>query len=774
MKTVRRLLLTLLLVVAAALAGGYAFLRSSLPDLDGTRPLAGLGADATVERDSLGVVRITAATKVDAFRALGFVHAQDRFFGMDLLRRAAAGELAALLGRDLVGTDSVLRVHRFRAHAVAALDALPDSHRALVRAYTDGVNAGLAALRSRPFEYAVLRQKPEPWHEEDAFLVAAAMFLDLQRDGLPDELETRAERAALPPALARFFDPMGDGWDAPLVGDTLAAPPLPPADSLAGYRPGPLDLGGTPGETYASNGLPRDLAAGSNNGAVSGARSATGAAMVADDMHLGLRLPNIWYRAELNVGGDRIGGVTLPGVPGVIVGSTPYVAWGFTNSYGDFIDLVELVPGSMPGLVRADSGEVRLDTLRETIRVAGGDSVRLDIVQSPWGPVLYRDDSTAYAVQWSAYLPGALNLGLVDLWNARTRDDAFAVAHRTGVPAQNFVVGDRDGRIGWTIIGRLPNRVGRDGQTPVLSTDPNARWSGWLDSAEVPTVVDPSDGVVWTANNRVASGGNLRTIGLGPYAHGARAQQVRDNLRRHAGPFAEADLLAVYLDDRALVLDRWQRLLMGLYANASGDDARLRERLAAWDERASVDSRAYGVVHCFRNRLAGQLTPALLAPVRARYADADDLSESALWTIATAKPAALLPTGASGWDDLMREIVAGCDRDVAATWGETNRVAIHHPMADALPLVGRFLRMPADPQAGDGRMPRVARPEFGASERMVVSPGFEDRGILHMPGGNAGHPLSPYWGAGHDAWVEGRPLPFRPGRAVWTLRLTPP
>ena len=346
----------------------------------------------------------------------------------------------------------------------------------------EGVNAGLDALGARPFEYAVLRQTPEPWAEEDVFLVASAMFLDLQRDNLPDELETLAERTALPPAVARFLDPGGDRWDAPLLGDTLDAPGLPPEDSLAGYRPGPLDAKGRPGETYAAI-SPRqsDLAAGSNNGAVAGRRSATGAALVADDMHLGLRLPHIWYRAELNVGDDRIGGVTLPGVPGIVVGSTKHVAWGFTNSYGDFVDLVELVPGSRPGLVRTDVGEVRLDTLRETIRVAGGADVPLDIVQSPWGPVLYRQDSTAYAVQWAAYQPGALDLGLLGLWDARSLDDAFAVAHRTGVPAQNFVAGDHAGHVGWTIIGRIPRRTGRDGQTPVRSTDPGARWAGWID-----------------------------------------------------------------------------------------------------------------------------------------------------------------------------------------------------------------------------------------------------------------------------------------------------
>lgn len=780
MRSARRILLALLLVlllaVVAALGGGYAFLRGSLPTLDGDLRLAGLSAPVTVERDSLGVVRIAAQTKADALRALGFVHAQDRFFGMDLLRRAAAGELAALLGRDLVGADSVLRVHQFRAHARTALAAESPEHRALLRAYTEGVNAGLAALRARPFEYAVLRQAPAPWQEEDVFLVAAAMFLDLQRDGLPDELETAAERATLPPAVAAFLDPPGDVWDAPLLGDSLATPPLPTGDSLGGYRPGALDAKGKAAEQFALAARVQDAATGSNNGAVAGRLTETGAALVADDMHLGLRLPHIWYRAELDVQGERIGGVTLPGVPGVIVGSTPHVAWGFTNTYGDYIDLVRLVPGAAPGTVRTAEGEVRLDTVRETIRIAGGDSLRRDVVVSPFGPVVFRSDTAAYAVQWTAYRPGALTLDLVDLWDARTLDDAFAVAHRAGVPAQNFVAGDRAGRVGWTVIGRLPNRVGRDGQTPVLSTDPNARWTGWRDAAEVPRLVDPADGLVWTANNRVADAAGLAVIGLGPYAPGARAQQIRDNLRRHRPPFSERDLLGIYLDDRAVFLERWHGLLLDVLDSAAlaerPERAALYERASAWDARASAASAGYGVVRRFRDGLAGRLTPALLAPVRARYPDADDLSESALWTLVTARPEAFLPEGTPSWRALLLD-AADAAGDVPGTWGEENRLAMAHPLADALPLVGRWLRMPATAQAGDGRMPRVARPAFGASQRMAVSPGFEDRGILHMPGGNAGHPLSPFWGAGHDAWAEGRPLPFRPGRAVRTLRLTP-
>jgi len=776
---IARALVALLAVVLLAVLGGWLYLRASLPALTGEAPVAGLGAPVTVERDSLGVVRITADSRADALRALGYVHAQERFFGMDLLRRAAAGELAALLGPDLVGTDTTLRVHRFRSRARAAVEALPPDERALLTAYTDGANAGLAALGARPFEYAVLRQAPEPWREEDAFLVAFAMFLDLQRANLPDELETLAERTALPAAVAAFLDPAGDGWDAPLTGDAVAPVPVPPPDMLGDYRPGAVDTCGVIAETFAARGLAADEAAGSNNMAVAGARTATGAALVADDMHLGLRLPHLWFRAEMTADGRRIGGVTLPGVPAVIVGATEDVAWGFTNSYGDFIDLVRLVPtddGPAGGFVTAD-GPMTPRVVTERIAVAGADTLDFAVEETPFGPILFTgSDGARYAAQWSAHRAGAVNLALGRMWDARSLDDVFAVAHAAGIPAQNVVAGDRAGRIGWTVGGQIPRREGRDGQFPVDSTDPAARWSGWLAPDEVPRVTDPADGVLWTANNRVASGSDLARIGLGPYAHGARAQQIRDGLRAHEGTFEVTDLLAIQLDDRALFLGRWQALLLGVLDDDAlagrPDRAALRERVAAWGARASVESPGYGVVKRFRDALGGRLTPALLAPARDLFADADDLGEAALWTLASEQPAHFLPDGAASWRDVLLA-AADAAADAPPTWGDANRAAIAHPMADALPVVGRYLRMPADPLAGDGRMPRVARSSFGASQRMVVSPGHEDDGVMQMPGGQAGHRLSPYWGAGHDAWVTGRPTPFRPGAARWTLTLVP-
>ena len=765
-------LVALPVLLVAVVGGAWGFLRASLPQLDGEAALAGLGAPVSVERDSLGVVRITAATRVDASRALGFVHAQERFFQMDLLRRAGAGELSALLGERTLAADRALRPHRFRARARAAIARLPAADRAVLDAYVAGVNAGLSALAARPFEYAALRQAPAPWRTEDTILVGYAMFLDLQRGGLDEELETQAERTALPPALARFLDPPGDAYDAALDGDVFTPPGVPPPDSLAGYEPGRLDR---------TDAEPDEAATGSNNWAVAGSRTATGAAMVANDMHLGIRLPHIWFRAQIDTpdgrGGTRsVGGVTLPGTPTVIAGSNGHVAWGLTNSYGDFADLVRIVPAG-DGFAQTATGTAPIQTIRDTIRVAGGADVPIRVKESPWGPVLYGDSQgREYALQWAAYRPEAVDLGLLAMERATTLDEALDVANRAGIPAQNLVAGDRAGHIGWTIGGRLPNRVGRDGQTPVLSTDPNARWDGFRDPAATPRAVDPANGQLWTANNRVASGEALALVGLGPYDNGARAGVIRDRLTGLTGRITEGDLLAVQLDDRGAYYARWQRLLLRtLDADAlrgRPDRTALRARVERWEGRASVESVGYGPVRAFHETLDDGLTAALLTPVRTVFREADDLREAALWQLATEQPAHLLPAGAASWRAVLLAAADSASHE-PPTWGEHNRAAIAHPLAAAIPVFGDRLRMPPDPLAGDDRMPRVQRPDFGASERMVVSPGHEDSGILHMPGGQAGHPLSPYWGAGHDAWVTGRALPFLPGRPRWTLRLVP-
>ena len=782
MRALKVIALALVVLVLVGAVGAWATVRASLPALDGTVALGGLGGAVTVERDSAGVPTITGPSRADVARALGFVHAQERWFQMDLLRRVPAGELSALLGERTWSTDSTFRPHRFRARAGAVLAGLPPEQRALLDAYAAGANAGREALGTRPFEYLALGQAPEPWRPEDSILVAYSLWVDLQfDDGFGLELERQAIAEALPPALAAFLTPRGDAWDAPLQGDAVVPPDVPTAEELGGFRPGRGGVADDDGEIT-----------GSNNWAVAGDLSATGSAIVANDMHLGLRLPHIWFRARLvypeGGAGRAVTGVTLPGTPLVIVGSNGHVAWGFTNSYGDYIDYVRLVPDpDRPGWVLTDSSSVRLDTLVE--RVAVGDEVReLVFVESPWGPVTARDaggpqaGGAAYAMQWAAHRPEATNLALVEMEGARTLGEAFDVANRAGIPSQNLVAGDRAGRIGWTIAGRVPLREGRDGRRPVDSTDPDARWARFLGPGETPRVADPEGGRIWTANARVVDGEALAVIGDGNYAPGARARQIRNDLRALSAPISEGDLLAVALDDRAVFYAPWRRVLLETLAGAPATPPRqaLAREVEDWAGRAAPDDAGYRLVKEWRTAVVDRVLPPLLAPARARTPERFSLparDETPVWALVRDRPAHLLPAGFVSWDELLVDAadeVAGRYDDLsAATWGETNTAQIEHPLASAVPVFGDALRMPAYEQPGDDRMPRVAGPSFGASERMVVSPGHEERGIFHMPGGQAGHPMSPYWGAGHDDWASGRPSPFLPGPTVWTLTLEP-
>ncbi|MEM0961381.1 MAG: penicillin acylase family protein [Bacteroidota bacterium] len=770
----RALLIVLALVVVVALLGAasiWGTLRASLPVLDGERSIAGLTSPVTVERDSAGVPSVTAATRADAAQALGYLHAQERFFQMDLLRRASAGELSALLGESTWRTDSTYRIHRFRQRARTVVERLPSDHRAVLDAYVDGVNAGREGLDARPFEYLALRQAPEPWRPEDTILAALAMSIDLQHDGgFGVELQRHAIDQTLPGALAEFLTPRGDAWDAPIEGDPFTPPPMPTVEEMDGF-------------TVESDETRIDdpPAAGSNNWAVSGDLSETGSAMVADDMHLGLRLPHIWYRASLVVNGRRVTGVTLPGTPLMVVGSNGDVAWGFTNSYGDYIDYVRLedVP-NQPGVVRSDSGTVAVDTLYEDIQV-GAEVRQLAIVETPWGPVTARDgDGVAYAMQWTAHRPEATNLTLMDVEQATTLDEALDAANRSGIPAQNFVAGDRDGRIGWTIAGQIPIRDGRDGRRPVDSSDPDARWPGFVSPADVPRVVDPADGRLWTANARVVSGDALAMVGEGRYAHGARARQIRDGLRDLVAPVTEQDLLAIQLDDRALFLSRWRDLLLSTLDTAGRQDELAEVVRDAWTGRAQPSDPAYLLVREWRWLVVDRAVSPFLASARQRVgnrAGFPNRTEAPAWALVTEQPAHLLPDGFDSWDALLLDAADALadrhDDPAAATWGTSNTLRMEHPMASVIPGVGDRLRMPAVEQFGDSRMPRVSGTGFGASQRMVVSPGHEERGIFHMPGGQAGHFLSPYWGAGHHDWVEGRSSPFLPGPTVWTLTLTP-
>lgn len=823
----------MLLIGAGLAAFVWVQLTGSLPDLDGAIELAGLAAPVSIERDSLGVPTIRGDHRIDVARGLGFAHGQDRFFQMDLSRRFAAGELSELLGEGPLEADKRQRMHRFRARAEAITTNLSSFERRLAHSYADGVNAGLASLDVAPFEYLILSVDPQAWTPDDTILVVFGMYLDLNDAFGEYEAARGAIEDLFGAEVLDFLDPLGNEWDAPILGQPFETPAVPGPEifdlrsiSTAPVREARVASEGASSRGIRASGASRTSRAsgdigdtgeqrGSNNWAIAGSLTADGRALLANDMHLGHQVPNIWYRVAMEFpdtsaqgGTRRLVGVSLPGTPFVIAGSNGEVAWGFTNTWGDWEDWVILEPHPHDSnRYLAPGGSRPFARFDEEIKVKDASSVTLEVRETVWGPVLDEDHrGRERAYRWIAYDPQGVTFAFLDLESASSVDEAVETANEVGAPPQNFVVVDANGRIAWTVMGPIPRRFGHSGRTPSTWADGSSGWDGYLEPDEYPRVMDPEEGRIWTANSRVVEGEMLDRIGTG-FRLGARAGQIRDHLRELEEPDERA-MLSVQLDDRALFLERWRGLLLDVLttkvASSAGpagpagsagsagsnssppDRAELARLIEDWGGRASVDSAGYRMVRAFRNLLEDQVYTAILASCRAAEERCEsrylNQREGSLWRLVEERPMNFLDPRFTSWDEQFEAAVVELLEYFAAkegslaeqTWGRRNTASIRHPLSRFVPaFVARRLDMPIEPLPGDANMPRVQGPGFGASERFAVSPGREEEGLFHMPTGQSGHPLSPFYRAGHDAWAKGEPAPFLPGEARHRLELLP-
>jgi penicillin amidase len=373
------------------------------------------------------------------------------------------------------------------------------------------------------------------------------------------------------------------------------------------------------------------------------------------------------------------------------------------------------------------------------------------------------------------------------LERARTVDEAFDAVNGLGTPGQNFVVADEQGHIGWTVLGSIPRRAGYDGRIPQSWADGTRGWNGWLTASEYPRLRDPESGRIWTANARVVDGEMLARLGDGNYEVGSRSRIIRDRLMAKER-FAPADLLDIQLETSATFLSRWRDLLLNTLTPAavSGDSARaqLRDLVErTWDGRASAASAGYRLTRMFRE----EVTDEVIAFVLRECFDADPAfdyrtirrREGPIWKLVSERPQHLLAPHFANWDELLllavNQVVQRATEEggLAEPWSRSNVTAYRHPLSTAIPILGGRLDMPRQPLSGDLYTPRMHWGANAASERMVVSPGREARGIMHMPTGQSGHPLSPYYANSHSAWINGEPTAFLPGEARHNLTLTP-
>ncbi len=774
--------------IGIILTSGWQYYRlaASLPVLDGQITLEGLRDKALVTSDTLAVPVIQAASREDAFRILGYLSARDRLFQMDLMRRKSAGRLAEVFGPAAVEADQRQRSLRLEHAAAEVSRRLPEKQLMTLKAYAEGVNSFIRAMKTPPFECWLLDYRPELWRIEDSLLVALGMFQTLSWQDHDERMLTVMSKT-LPLDLVAFLTPDTDEHTAKLLGNTPSfRPPLPvPVEALAAV------IRGAHAENLSGLIKAGDVLPGSNNWAVNRFRTRDGRAILANDMHLKLGVPNIWYRAVLRYAGVNLAGVTLPGVPLLVVGSNGHIAWGFTNVNADLLDLVQLeVNPENPEQYRTPQGWREFAVDNELIRVKKGSDVAIQIKSTIWGPLSPVPlMNQPVAIHWTALEPEAVNLGLLEMDQAKTLESAIQVMNRAGAPPQNVLLADDCGRIAWTYLGVFPRRKGFDGSITLPWSDRLRGWEGYLSPDELPRIIDPPSGFLATANNRMLGTNYPYPIGHN-FSPGYRAFRISERLQamRQA---TEKELFGLQLDTVSQFYDFYRELALSTLAEgAIVHDPSLREisrYIEAWNGRADVDSKGIGLLAQFRLDLAQTVLAPLLS--RCRQADPDffyqwhmmDVPLRAL--LKTKIPRVLPDLRYKSWDELIVSVL----KSSAATlkrlyavesldeldWGRINRTRLRHPVSRAMPVLGRLLDMQTEDLAGCESCVRVANRDFGASERMVVSPKWSADGILQMPGGQSGHPLSKHYRDQQADWVNGTPLSFAPALLEHTLSFLP-
>lgn len=805
-RRIRRILLAtlalLLLVLAAAFATRswmHRSLDASLPEVDGKLTVSGLQAAVTVERDAHGVPHLTASSMDDLLFAQGYVTAQDRLWQMDMLRRHAAGELAEVLGSSMVEHDRTQRYLQLRAVADRSIPTMDAEERHSLERYAEGVNAEMAAAADHlPAEFRLLGYQPRPWTARDSLLVGFAMAEDLSTE-YPEKLNREAVAAKLPADLMAELYPVGSFRDHPPAEGKpdLSAPremieiPLDESQSKLASPEHLQDL------LHARSVLAQSVsalrcegcAAGSNNWVVSGARTKSGKPMVANDMHLGITVPGIWYTADLQAGDFHVSGVSLPGVPYVVVGHNAHVAWGFTNSSADVQDLyVEQVSGDQ---FRAADGSMQpLVHQRETIRVKHGRDVSFDVAETRHGNALtplisplFPRDKRDLALRWTLFEPGFASMPFGKVNAAADGASLVNAFAHFGGPSQNLVYADDAGHIGYHLLGSVPLRGanGQSGLSPVPVDSGSYEWTSFIPYDQLPAVTDPQSGLLATANARITPDSYPYQIALDwelPY----RNERIWRVLGERTG-LQPQDMTALQGDTYS-ALDKTvaERVAYAVdHANSPSKRARAAaEMLRKWDGRVSADAPEPNITQAVRVALLQMLLEPKLGKAWQLYTWRS--RSYAIEEILEHEPAQWLPERYTNWNDFLTAALEEGLKERSApaklkewAWGSTDPMHLQHPIFGRAWYL-RWLAGPSGPAAkglpGNAFTVRASSGVHGASERFVADLADPDSATMTLPMGESGNTHSPWFGDQWPAWSEGQPLPLS-GPAAHTLVLTP-
>ncbi len=782
---------TLLALALLAMITGWWVVHRALPEYDGTASLPALRGEVSIERDQFGVPRIRAASLADAVIAQGYTVAQDRLWQMDLIRRAAAGELSEIFGAVTLELDREARTLGFRAAAEGEVAQLDDDSRELLEAYAAGVNRYIEQRRDRlPWEFVALRYEPRPWEPKDTLLVAGYMYRVLASSWRA-ELNRARVTARVSEELARELYVVDSPLDRYIVGGE------PPGQAAAAAS---QDSEASEFAKYwllarASLGhLAEDAEriAGSNNWVVSGEHTYSGKPLLANDTHLSLEMPCIWYLLHLTAPGWNVKGFALPGVPLILIGHNDRIAWGFTNNGADVQDLyVETFRDDASREYLLNGGWLEAEVRREVIRVRGQEDVTHEVLVTGHGPVLVREGARGYAMRWVATDPGGLSSRFFWLGKARNWEEFLEAARGIVGPAQNIVYADVEGNIGYVMPARVPVRRRGNGSVPIPGESDDYAWIGQIPFAELPRVLNPPAGIIATANARVVGPGYphyLTERWVSPHRT-ARIYKLLEAKIRSGEKFHPEDFLRMQTDIVSLPHRTMAQALVEAAEHLPPQPPRLRaliERLRTWDGRATANSAEVSFTDAVRREFFRRLLEPHLGDDVQLY----DWSRSAVFTdnVLRDRPAHWLPPEFSSYDELLMscaqaaverlESLSGEQDPNRWEWGALMQLEILHPMGRS-GLLRTLLSIGPLPQSGTPDTVKQTGRRFGPAMRFIADTADWDNSIMLISTGQSGQWLSPHYRDQFPAWFEGRGLPSGFSDAAWqrarrhTLRLLP-
>lgn len=797
-KWILRIAAAIVVVGAAGAVAGFLWLRTSLPQQDGAISLQGLNGPVQIVRDRHGIPFIHAQSEHDAYFALGFVHAQDRLWQMDLIRRVGAGRLAEVVGPVGLRSDRLMRVLGLYRLAEAALTSLDPDTRTALDSYAAGVNAYLDQHQGAwPFEYYLLRTRPWPWRPADSLVWGRLMALRLQGDFREELLRARMLQRLTPSQISDLWPSYRSDWMKGL--SEAQAQTLPAAVAAVDWDSIFAALPALPPHASASN-----------SWAVDGAHSKTGKPLLANDPHLALEAPATWYLARIEAPGLVLAGATAAGLPFMLLGHNANIAWGITSSYIDAQDLfIERIDDSDPSRYVTPDGTLPFVTRSETIKVRGGDDVALTVRETRHGPVI--SDVTADASEIPHPAEGKYVVALADaglrpdshtadaffgLNHAKNADDITKALQRFDNPSQNIIYADRDGNIGLHSVGRVPIRKKPDGLFPLAGWNGDSDWTGIIPFSELPHADNPASGRLIAANNRLVGDDYpnfLSAYWPAPY-RARRIAQLLDDLV----PLAPAESAAMQLDTVSLAAhDLLPRLLAAPAKGAQTQAA--RDMLAAWDGNMQSNASEPLIYSAWLFELARGFFAERLGPFADFYSVADPmvldhiLAQAPTWcddpktsstetcddAISSALERALALLGKSYGNDMSQW-----------RWGDAHRARFHNAILGEMPLLRRFGNVEISTPGDDSTVNRgtYIAPAGGLPFTHLHGPGLRavydlsnlDHSLFMIAPGESGNLLSPHYGDFARPWSLGQYmlLPRGSGSATAegsrSLTLTPP